>query len=118
FLQKVDHQARGGVFNNSSIVTLTTAALLLISVFIFIDPIAAWFAIGDRPEEYAPYIRYFIFILVADALAVVPFAKLRAQGRPVRYSYLKFFNIFVVLFSNLFFLVYLPAWIKTSAFWA
>ena len=118
FLQKVDHQDRGRVFNNSFIVTLFTAALLLISIFIFIDPIAAWFANGDRPEEYARYIRYFIFILVADALAVVPFAKLRAQGRPIRYSYLKFFNIFVVLFSNLFFLVYLPAWIKTSAFWA
>src|SRR5690606_249036 len=35
-----------------------------------------------------------------------------------RYSYIKFINIFITLFSNLFFIVYLPEWTKSSAFWA
>lgn len=118
FLQKVDPRDKNRVFNNSFVVTLITSLLLLASVFTFIDPIAAWFADDGRPEEYAKYIRYFVFILVADALAVIPFAKLRAQGRPIRYSYLKFINIFVILFSNLFFIVYLPDWTKSSTFWA
>lgn len=118
FLQKVEPNDRDRVFNNSFIVTLMTSLLLLASVFVFMDPISAMFADDGSPEEYAKYIQYFVFILVADALAVVPFAKLRAQGRPVRYSYLKFFNIFVILFSNLFFIVYLPEWTKSSAFWA
>ncbi|MFD2540511.1 MATE family efflux transporter [Sphingobacterium chuzhouense] len=118
FLQKVDPKDKQRVFDNSFVVTLMTSLLLLISVFVFIDPITAWFADGGRSEEYTKYIQYFVFILVADALAVVPFAKLRAQGRPIRYSSLKFINIFVTLFSNLFFIVYLPDWTKSSAFWA
>ncbi|HMR17873.1 MAG TPA: polysaccharide biosynthesis C-terminal domain-containing protein [Sphingobacterium sp.] len=56
--------------------------------------------------------------MITDALAVVPFARLRAQGRPVRYSYLKFINIFITIFANLFFFIFLPDWIKVSAFWA
>ena len=118
FLQKVEASDRERVFNNSFIITLLTSLLLLGSVFIFIDPIAAWFAGAENPAEYAKYVWYFVFILVADALAVVPFAKLRAQGRPIRYSYLKFINIFLTLLSNLFFIVYLPDWVKASAFWA
>src|SRR5690606_29607395 len=118
FLQKVDPDDRDRVFNNSFVVTLVTSLLLLVSVFTFIDPIAAWFAGEENVGEYAKYIQYFVFILVSDALAVVPFAKLRAQGRPIRYSYIKFINIFITLFSNLFFIVYLPEWTKSSAFWA
>lgn len=118
FLQKVDPKDKQRVFNNSFVVTLATSLLLLVSVFIFIDPIAFWFDGGENAGEYAQYIKYFVFILVADALAVVPFAKLRAQGRPIRYSYIKFINIFIVLFFNLFFIIYLPSWTKTSVFWA
>lgn len=118
FLQKVDPRDKDRVFNNSFVVTLISSLLLLVSVFTFIDPIAVWFAGDGNPAEYAKYMKYFVFILAADALAVVPFAKLRAQGRPIRYGYLKFVNIFVTLFSNLFFIVYLPDWTKNSAFWA
>lgn len=118
YLQKVAPKDKDKVFNTSFMVTLLTSVLLLITVFTFIDPIAAWFANGGDSGEYARYIKYFVGILVADALAVIPFAKLRAQGRPMRYSYLKFINIFVILFSNLFFIVYLPSWAKSSAFWA
>src|SRR5690606_4643537 len=53
-----------------------------------------------------------------DALAVVPFAKLSAQGRPIRHRSRKLPNIFVILLSNLLFLVHLPAWLQPSPFWA
>src|SRR5690606_22380761 len=64
------------------------------------------------------YVKFFAFILVADALAVVPFARLRAEGRPIRYSCLKFINILVTITANLFFLVFLPDWSEKSVFWA
>ena len=118
FLQKVDEKDKDKVFDTSFVVTLFTSALLLLSVFTFVDPIGSWLASGGDGQEYARYIKYFVGILVADALAVVPFAKLRAQGSPIRYSCLKFFNIAVILLFNLFFIVYLPDWVKTSAFWA
>lgn len=118
FLQKVDPEDRAKVFNNSFFVTLMTSILLLASVCIFINPIASWFSDGANASDYAQYIRYFVFILAADALAVVPFAALRAQGRPIRYSYIKFINIIITLLLNLFFIVFLPEWVKSSAFWA
>lgn len=118
FLQKVDSKNKNKVFDTSFMVTLLTSLLLIIIVFTFVDSIGSWFAGESDGSEYAQYIKYFVGILVADALAVVPFAKLRAQGRPVRYSYLKFINIFVLLAANLFFIVYLPNWAKTSVFWA
>ena len=118
FLQKVESKDQERVANNSFVVTLLTSLLLVGSVFVFIDPISSWLSGEGSAVEYAKYIKYFIFILAADAVAVVPFAKLRAQGRPIRYSYIKFTNIFVTLLSNLFFIVYLPNWTKESAFWA
>ena len=118
YLQKVGDKDKDKVYNNSFMVTLLTSALLLLSVFLFTRPIAAWFADGDPIDDYIQYIKYFALILVADALAVVPFARLRAQGRPIRFSYLKFINIFITVAANLFLIVFLPSKVHTSSFWA
>lgn len=118
YLQKQKEEDRDKIYNNSFMVTLFTSVLLLVAVFLYTRPIAAWFADGGDVDIYVRYIKYFAFILVADALAVIPFARLRAQGRPVRYSYLKFINIFVTVGLNLFFIVYLPVWKAGSMFWS
>jgi len=118
YLEKVEAKDKNKVYDNSFLVTLVTSGLLLATVFLWTKPIAGWFANGADIAPYERYVRYFALILVADALAVVPFAKLRAQGRPLRYSFLKFANIFTTLAANLFFIVFLPGWVETSAFWA
>ncbi|MGE8428358.1 MAG: polysaccharide biosynthesis C-terminal domain-containing protein [Sphingobacterium sp.] len=118
YLQKVEPQDKNKVSNNSFFITLATSGILLLSVFVFTRPIAAWFADGGDVELYEQYIKYFAFILVADALAVVPFTKLRAEGRPYKYSALKFVNIGITVVSNLFFIIFLPEWVHESAFWA
>jgi O-antigen/teichoic acid export membrane protein len=118
YLQKVEPQDKNKVYNNSFFITLATSGILLLSVFVFTRPIAAWFADGGDVELYEQYIKYFAFILVADALAVVPFTKLRAEGRPYKYSALKFVNIGITVVSNLFFIIFLPEWVHESAFWA
>ncbi|NGM60689.1 oligosaccharide flippase family protein [Sphingobacterium sp. SGG-5] len=118
YLQKVEEKDQRKVYNNSFMVTLMTSILLLFSVFLCIGPLSRWFADGDPVDDYTQYIKYFALILVTDALAVVPFAKLRAQGRPIRYSYLKFVNILITVFANLFLIVFLPSWVHQSTFWA
>lgn len=118
YLHKVDPADKNKVYNNSFIVTLLSSVLLLLTVFTFKDSIAAWFADGDDVAAYQQYILYFAFILAADALAVIPFAKLRSENRPLRYSFLKFTNIFITLFSNIFLLICLPSWKESSVFWA
>jgi len=118
YLEKVGEKDKNKVYDTGFLVTLATSGLLLATVFLWTKPIAGWFANGAEGDSYEKYVRYFAFILVADALAVVPFAKLRAKGRPIRYSFLKFANIFTTLAANLFFIVFLPGWVETSVFWA
>src|SRR5690606_29208760 len=103
YLEKVDAADRPKVYNNSFVVTLITSVLLLSLAFTFTPAIAAWFSQDVAAAEYNIFVQLFALILVADALAVVPFARLRAKGRPMRYSALKFVNIFVTIGSNLFF---------------
>ncbi len=54
------------------------------------------------------YIIYAVFILTLDALVVIPFAWLRANQQPVKYSVIKIFNVIVNLSFNLFFFLWLP----------
>lgn len=98
--------------------TFLTIAALALSFFLFatwfVEDIAAWMqrdAAGVNPD-YGLYVKYFIYILVLDALSVIPFAKLRAEGRSVRYGLLKFTNVLVFIGLNLFFIFAVPFILK------
>lgn len=54
------------------------------------------------------YVTYAIWILVLDALVVIPFSKLRAKGKPKTYAFVKIANTTINILLNLFFLLYLP----------
>ncbi len=54
------------------------------------------------------YVIYAIWILVFDALSVIPFAKLRALQKPKMFAFIKFLNVGLNLLLNFFFLYYLP----------
>ena len=119
FLNKVDKEDKQKVTNNSFVVTLFTSGVFLITVFLFLDPIAVWLSRDNTTDylEYVSFVKYFAVILAADALAVVPFVKLRAEGRPIRYSVVKLVNIFVLVFVNLFLLFWLPSLNAKYPFW-
>jgi O-antigen/teichoic acid export membrane protein len=55
------------------------------------------------------YLKYVVFILALDALAIIPFAWLRANERPMRYAMVKTVNVAVNLGLNIFFLLLLPS---------
>ncbi|KOS07121.1 polysaccharide biosynthesis protein [Flavobacterium akiainvivens] len=54
------------------------------------------------------YVTYTIWVLVLDALAIVPFSRLRAEGRPIFFAAVKIGNVVLTLLLNLFFLLWLP----------
>lgn len=54
------------------------------------------------------FINYVIIILALDALAIVPFAWLRATEQPMRYAIIKIANVGLNLGLNIFFLLLLP----------
>ena len=101
------------VYNNTFFTISLMALIFLLFTFLFVDDIAVWIQKGDVYDpDYARYIKYFMYILVADALAVIPFAKVRADGRPLRYSFIKFVNILTFIGLNMLFIFVFPLIIK------
>ena len=107
YLQKVEGDKKK-VFDNSFFITLITTVIFLLTVFTFLHPIANWLSQGENTSDYMLYVKLFALIIAVDAVAVVPFAKLRAEGRPIRYGIVKLINILVFIFINLFLLSWLP----------
>lgn len=59
-------------------------------------------------EVDTQYVTYTVWILVLDALVVIPFSKLRANQRPMFYAAIKIGNVSINLLLNIFFLIVLP----------
>ncbi|QQT28317.1 polysaccharide biosynthesis C-terminal domain-containing protein [Sphingobacterium spiritivorum] len=114
YLQKVEDKDKQKVFNNSFIVIAFFALLFLITANVFSGQISALLNKGEFNRNYQQYIQYFAIILAADALAVVPFAKLRSQGRPIRFAIIKLVNILTMIGLNLFFILVVPVLISNG----
>jgi O-antigen/teichoic acid export membrane protein len=102
------------VYNNSFGVILTISIIFLLITFPFSGLITSWIQIDPNTPfaEYTQYTRYFIGILVIDAWCVIPFAKIRADGRPGRYGTIKLLNIVIFVGLNLAFIYVLPYMVK------
>lgn len=61
------------------------------------------------------YIEFTTYILVLDALVIIPFALLRAQEKPMKYAVLKTINVAINLAFNVFFLLILPRLAQENA---
>lgn len=64
--------------------------------------------LAEYSEIDVQYVTYTIWILALDALVVIPFSKLRAAQRPIRYAMIKIGNVTINLLLNIFLLVFLP----------
>lgn len=114
YLNKYENE-KEKVYNNTFIAILSLAIIFLTFSSLFAVDIAVWMQNGKAYDaDYVTYIQLFIGILVIDALAVIPFAKVRADGRPIRYSIIKFANILTFVGLNLFFLFAVPFIIKEN----
>ncbi|MET3112982.1 O-antigen/teichoic acid export membrane protein [Pedobacter sp. CG_S7] len=102
------------VYNNSFLCIAFIATLFLVTGFVFADYIAIWTnsSSDNNISDYQDYIRFFVGILFVDAICVIPFAKLRADEKPLKYSFIKFMNIGTFVGLNLFFLLLIPFIIK------
>jgi len=73
--------------------------------------------IADLTHINVNYITLVVWILFLDALVIIPFAYLRAQGKPIKYSLVKLANVIVNLGLNLFLLLYLQALAIDNSIW-
>src|SRR5690606_14385059 len=93
---------------NSFFVVLVISTLFMCAVFSGAKGIATWLNNGQHDSDYVTYVQLFTLFLVADALAVIPFAQLRAQGRARRLAWLKLTNVVTFIVLNLFFIFCIP----------
>jgi O-antigen/teichoic acid export membrane protein len=102
------------VYNNAFATVFAITVLFLILTLPFVGHIANFIQVGNKTphRDFVRYIDYFISILVIDAWCVIPFAKIRADGKPGRYGIIKFINIIIFISLNLTFIWLLPFWIN------
>ena len=94
----------------TSMISLLFTTLLFFGISMFLkEDIANW------SNKNVDYIFYTILILTLDALVIIPFSKLRAEGRPIKYAVIKISNVAINLSLNIFFLVFLPKWSQNSS---
>ncbi|MEO5775630.1 MAG: polysaccharide biosynthesis C-terminal domain-containing protein [Flavobacterium sp.] len=81
----------------------------LVLALLFRHTLSGW---SDISVEY---ITYTIWILTLDALAIIPFSKLRAEKKPMKYAAIKIANVSINLLLNVFFLAFLPKLVASNS---
>ena len=90
------------VISTSTISLFWSSLVFLVLGLLFRNNLASW---SDIKVEY---ITYTIWILTLDALVIIPFSKLRAERKPIKYATIKIGNVSISLLLTLFFLAILP----------
>lgn len=90
------------VISTSTVSLFWSSIIFLFATLLYRQTIAHW--IGVKTE----YITYTIWILVLDALVIIPFSKLRAESKPMKYAVIKIANVGINFGLNIFFLLILP----------
>lgn len=63
----------------------------------------------EYTEEQEKYIIWLAIILAIDAIVAIPFARLRLEGKAVKFASIKFVNILITVGANTFFLIFCHA---------
>ncbi|WP_082489427.1 oligosaccharide flippase family protein [Pedobacter sp. Leaf176] len=102
------------VYNNSFLIVAFISILFLITGLVFTEPITQWLLNNNMShyQDQKRYVQYFLWLLFSDAICVIPFARIRADGKPFRYSIIKFVNILSYVLLSLFFIYGIPLIIK------
>jgi O-antigen/teichoic acid export membrane protein len=108
FFNKEDNKSQ--VIGTSSISLIVSSLSFCLLGFVIQNYIASAISIDVK------YINLVIWILLFDALAIIPFAWLRATQRPMRYATIKILNVAINLGLNLFFLLGLKDLAEQSTF--
>jgi O-antigen/teichoic acid export membrane protein len=90
------------VYTTSLISVLGTSLLFIIITWAFAAPLSEAVKFTGHPE----YIIWFGIIISADAVAAIPFAKLREQGKAKRFAMIRTVFIAMNIGLNLFFILF------------
>lgn len=100
---KVEENAQK-VFSTASTALFTTSSLFIFFGLLFSGNIANYL----NYDNHVDFIQYFVIILGLDAFTSIPFAYLRQQHKAIKFAVYKLIGIFLQIFLNLFFILWLP----------
>lgn len=90
---------------STALIFVTGVNLVFFSVLLSVNSqLSSALNYAEHPE----YVLCFSLILIFDALAAIPFARLRAENKALRFASLKLLEIFITVVLSLFFIVYCP----------
>ncbi len=101
FAQTVDKKRLYNLFMSSIIISTIVFTAIVIWQS---TSIANWISMKRHPE----YVVWMAWILFFDTLAVIPFAKLRQEGKPRRFAFIKVINILTSVGLTIYFLGICP----------
>ncbi len=105
FSQKEEHKEN--IYSTSSLSIITTTIIFTSLMVLFNRSIAALIHL-KQPE----YITLAAFIIGLDALAAIAFARLRQEGRPRKFAFIRISAVVLNILVTYFFLSYCPAMLK------
>ncbi|MFW5700107.1 MAG: oligosaccharide flippase family protein [Cyclobacteriaceae bacterium] len=92
------------VFSTSVISLIITSILFAIIIIFFFPTIAQLIGYGEK----ANFVLILGIVLSFDAMAAIPFARLRYMNKALKFALIKLFNICTNIFFNIFFLIIIP----------
>ena len=95
---------RSKLFQTTFTSIFFSSIFLSIILILFRLPISNFIGLGSHTE----YIIWAIMIVAIDAMAAIPFAKLRQEGRPRKYAFTRVAGILVNIFLTVYFIYYSP----------
>lgn len=101
--------------NKDKVISTSTISLLVTTTLFLCLGIFFKESIAFVSKIKADYIIYTLLILVLDALVIIPFSKLRAESRSLKFALIKIANVALNLGLNVFLIVYLPQWHTKSS---
>ncbi|MRG49063.1 oligosaccharide flippase family protein [Chitinophaga sp. SYP-B3965] len=102
FAQTTD---KGRLYNTLSVSMLVSTSLFTFFLIASAGPIAALL----KMPNHADFIYYTSIIIFLDTLTTLPFARIRQEGRPKKYAFIKLMNVVSILVFSMLFLVACPA---------
>ena len=96
------------VFSTGSFSLITSTVLLTGILLLLKQPIATLLSVAGHPE----FITFAAIAIALDTLTTLPFAKLRHEGRPRKYAFIKVVSILANIFAVYFFYSMLPGLAK------
>ncbi|GAA4891112.1 polysaccharide biosynthesis C-terminal domain-containing protein [Flaviramulus aquimarinus] len=91
--------------DKDSVTSTAAMSLVITSIGFFILGFLFKNQISSLIDIDVKYIRLVLWILLLDALVIIPFAWLRANEKPMRYAIIKIFNVIINISLNVFFLL-------------